>query len=407
MGGASESPPPRALSSSLALALRPEALRSVAKIERSNGGRALDLQRVDILRPCRGSGAQVQRRPVHGLAIFRYDTVRGDGVDEVLSSELQSWSSARVVSCEDRWRTDLPSRRVLAACYAPRVPPRTPCARARGRPPPQSAVLPFGNVRLPPVTPRLYTCETWCPPEQQYGFSGFSYPPEDGDCSAPSNSFEKINEDLSRMKRQFGATMVRIYGPECRDESIWRNLVRAGAANNLSVSPSPRYPSSSCPLQRDHPAGLVGIHQGPVAGAEERARRSSPCWRTIRAGRSSSNRPRSSARSPIGDFVDVGYDGFIADLDATRGLVAPHGLPISMSEDWDTPGILASQDRTTLGPVGKKIRPLIDNLQRHPMPYYHANIYPSADHVWPYFESYIDLPTDMANTVSPVGWFHR
>ena len=25
------------------------------------------------------------------------------------------------------------------------------------------------------------------------------------------------------------------------------------------------------------------------------------------------------------------------------------------------------------------------------MPYYHANIYPSADNVWPYFEWYIDF----------------
>jgi hypothetical protein len=61
----------------------------------------------------------------------------------------------------------------------------------------------------------------------------FSYPLEANDCADPSNSLSKINADFQRMKSQFGATMVRIYAPECRDASIWRNLLHAGIQNNM------------------------------------------------------------------------------------------------------------------------------------------------------------------------------
>lgn len=60
-----------------------------------------------------------------------------------------------------------------------------------------------------------------------YGFLGFSYPLEDADCSAASNGYDGILADLKIMKETFGATMVRVYAPECRDASLWENLVRA------------------------------------------------------------------------------------------------------------------------------------------------------------------------------------
>ena len=72
-------------------------------------------------------------------------------------------------------------------------------------------------------------------PTARLFFSRFSYALEDSDCSDASNSFDTINADFDRMKSQFGATMVRIYAPECRDESIWINLLRAGIANNMCV----------------------------------------------------------------------------------------------------------------------------------------------------------------------------
>ena len=40
--------------------------------------------------------------------------------------------------------------------------------------------------------------------------AGFSYPLEDGDCSARSNSVAAMSADFARMKRDFNATIVRV-----------------------------------------------------------------------------------------------------------------------------------------------------------------------------------------------------
>ena len=118
-----------------------------------------------------------------------------------------------------------------------------------------SNCFPFGTAKLSGTkAPHQSRDDWWCPSDLQYGFMGcdsfmmrqwytwidhmstsyrFSYPLEKDNCSDVSNSFAKINDDFKRMKSQFGATMVRIYAPQCRDESIWRNLLNAGIANNM------------------------------------------------------------------------------------------------------------------------------------------------------------------------------
>lgn len=68
-----------------------------------------------------------------------------------------------------------------------------------------------------------------------YGFLGFSYPLEVADCSDPSNSYESINADLAKMKKDFGASMIRVYSPECREASVWENLLQAGVSNNMGI----------------------------------------------------------------------------------------------------------------------------------------------------------------------------
>ncbi|GAA5992703.1 hypothetical protein JCM5350_004284 [Sporobolomyces pararoseus] len=76
----------------------------------------------------------------------------------------------------------------------------------------------FVNETVPSGTKRE---DWWCKEEDIYGFLEIS------DCSDPSNQFNKINNDLKRMKEEFGATFVRPYGVECRELSVWLNLVRA------------------------------------------------------------------------------------------------------------------------------------------------------------------------------------
>ena len=86
-------------------------------------------------------------------------------------------------------------------------------------------------------TPSVSHSQWWCPQSDMYGFMGFSYPLEVPDCSDSSNTYDTINKDFARMKADFGASMVRVYAPECRDASVWENLLKAGVTNNMGVIP--------------------------------------------------------------------------------------------------------------------------------------------------------------------------
>ena len=68
---------------------------------------------------------------------------------------------------------------------------------------------------------------------------------------------------------------------------------------------------------------------------------------------------------PIGDFVDGGPTQFTADLKAFKASVEPFGIPVTISEDWDRPGIMSGQNWTGLGPVGQEIAPVIDLVHVH------------------------------------------
>lgn len=93
--------------------------------------------------------------------------------------------------------------------------------------------FPFaGNLASTPSTSRS---QWWCPQSDMYGFMGFSYPLEVPDCSDPSNGYDQINKDFAKMKADFGAVMVRVYAPECREAGVWENLVKAGVNNNMGV----------------------------------------------------------------------------------------------------------------------------------------------------------------------------
>lgn len=68
-----------------------------------------------------------------------------------------------------------------------------------------------------------------------YGFLGFSYPLEVAECSDSSNGEEQMTADLKVMKETFGAMMVRVYAPECREVSVWENLVKGCIRNNMGL----------------------------------------------------------------------------------------------------------------------------------------------------------------------------
>ncbi|KIJ40281.1 glycoside hydrolase family 17 protein, partial [Sphaerobolus stellatus SS14] len=211
----------------------------------------------------------------------------------------------------------------------------------------------------------------WCPASQQHGFLGFSYPMENSNCSDPSNQFAKINQDFQRMKAQFGATMVRIYGPECRNASVWQNLLQAGIANNMAIIPQVWWGFlADQDLWKLTAASIISVlRNNPIAPY---------VFHSIAFG-----------SEPIGDDVDNGPTQFVSDLKAFKANVSSFGVPVTISEDWDRPGIMSGQNWTGLGPVGQQIAPVIDLVQAHIMPYYHADLFPTAANIWPYFEQYI------------------
>ena len=102
-----------------------------------------------------------------------------------------------------------------------------------------TSCFPFGGAKLPSdySAPSVSRSQWWCPQSEMYGFMGFSYPLEVPDCNDYTNSYDKFNTDFAKMKKDFGATMVRIYAPECRKSSLWENLLRAAVKNNMGLIP--------------------------------------------------------------------------------------------------------------------------------------------------------------------------
>ncbi|EJD54641.1 hypothetical protein AURDEDRAFT_110201 [Auricularia subglabra TFB-10046 SS5] len=237
---------------------------------------------------------------------------------------------------------------------------------------PKGGCFPNGNATLSDSVPSKRSRDDWwCPAETQYGFQGFSYPLEVSDCGDYSNSFEKIDKDFRRMKEDFGATLVRVYAPECREKSVWQNLLKAGVKNNV---------------------GVIGMVWWGFDDNKPEA------WRQTRDSINAvlAEEPLAPyvfhsmafGSEPIGDGVDGGGDNFVKDMKAWKKELAKYGIPIAMSEDWDRQGRLTQGEGLT--DLGQKIKDTSDLLQLHPMPYYHCNDYPGADDVMNYFTWYIE-----------------
>jgi hypothetical protein len=51
-------------------------------------------------------------------------------------------------------------------------------------------------------------------------------------CSA--EPFEQINADFKQIKEDIGATVVRVYLPQCYTTSIWESPIKAGVLNDTA-----------------------------------------------------------------------------------------------------------------------------------------------------------------------------
>lgn len=108
--------------------------------------------------------------------------------------------------------------------------------------------FPFGSATLDPsyTKPSVSRSDWWCAQSMTYGFLGFSYPLE-GSCS--DDGYNQINSDFAAMKKDFGATLVRIYLPECYTTVIWQNVLKAAVKNNIGVILQVAWPLNGDPVR--------------------------------------------------------------------------------------------------------------------------------------------------------------
>lgn len=219
--------------------------------------------------------------------------------------------------------------------------------------------------------PSVSRDEWWCSAEEEYGFLGFSYPLEDGDCNAYSNSFDSMNKDFAEMKQKFGAKYVRLYYPVCTEKSVFENALRAGVANNMAVIPQIwfNFGDDNPGVWQRSQAALVAVLDDPTYGAI-----APYVFHSADFG-----------SEPIGDGVDGGNDQFVNDLGKFRSLMNKYGIPGGFSDDWDRGQMMNGQQLTDLG---KRALSNSDFLHLHPMPFYHGNLYESQ--AWDYITGQVE-----------------
>ncbi|GAA5962956.1 hypothetical protein JCM3765_006728 [Sporobolomyces pararoseus] len=205
----------------------------------------------------------------------------------------------------------------------------------------------------------------WCKEEDTYGFLGFSYPLEISDCSDPSNGYGKIKDDLKLMKDEFGANFVRPYGVECRETSVWLNLVKACVEVGMALIVQVWWG-----FQQDQ--NLWRQSQASVYEIFENSTYSQIAPFVVHSA--------SFGSEPIGDWVDG--DNFVADLALFRKKMNSFGVPVGISEDWDRPQRM-KQDSSVFG-IGKSVLNNTDIAHLHVMPYYHPEEVPTINQAWEY-----------------------
>ena len=207
----------------------------------------------------------------------------------------------------------------------------------------------------------------------------FSYPLESPGCSDDSSSFDTINAD-----RLFRA----------HEESVWRDngshlRSRVQKSNDLGESPASRDSEqhvrtisfSSESEERISFTKFIHTHTRAQFGRAVLPQiwwgfGDQNLWQQTKAAilsllQDSQLGPVAPyvfhslafGSEPIGDGVDG--DNFVGDLQAMKDALQPYGIPITISEDWDRPGIMSTDDDSGLGPVGQQIAPVLDLLHVH------------------------------------------
>ncbi|KAM0752462.1 hypothetical protein T439DRAFT_355307 [Meredithblackwellia eburnea MCA 4105] len=251
----------------------------------------------------------------------------------------------------------------------------------------RTSCFPLGSAKLPSSgTPSISRDDWWCDSDLMYGFMGWSYPLESSDCSDLSNGYAKINQDLAAMKAR-GASMVRIYAPECRQLSVWENLVKACIQNNLGLIPMVWWGFSGN-------QNLWKTGQSNIYSLFTTSQYASIAPYVVHSA--------SFGSEPIGDQVDGGATQFVSDLQNFKAKMNGWGISVGISEDWDRTqdGMAMNTSSGALGPVGLLVQANTDIVHAHVMPYYHPDETPYVTDALPYTKSY--LAWLQANVQQPI-----
>ncbi|KAK5988229.1 hypothetical protein PT974_12369 [Cladobotryum mycophilum] len=268
----------------------------------------------------------------------------------------------------------------LAAAPAFAAPAQVASADAANCFPYSGATLPRDNT-----APNVPLSQWWCPQSMAYGFQGFSYPLEDSNCNAASNGYDQMNRDFAQMKKDFGASIVRMYYPTCTQASVFKNAMRAARDNNMGLIVQVWTNFGGGTVWKQSQQAIYDALNDPAYSA----------WAPYVVHHAE------FGSEPVGDGMDGGGDQFVKDLGLFRATLNKKGILAGISDDWDRPGTMKSGNG--LGPVGKGVKANSDVAHIHPMPFYHSNGQESQ--AWGYIQQQIDwvvanvgLPTFVSET---------
>jgi hypothetical protein len=80
----------------------------------------------------------------------------------------------------------------------------------------------------------------------------------EGECY--DDSYERINADLQRQKRDFGASLIRVYLPYCYTTYIWENLIQAAVTNDIGIVAQVAWPLNGDPVRVETSSWLTATN---------------------------------------------------------------------------------------------------------------------------------------------------
>lgn len=183
---------------------------------------------------------------------------------------------------------------------------------------------------------------------------------------------------MAAMKKNYNASILRVYSPNCRDESIWKNLLRAAKDNEMAIIPMIWWGFDDD--QDEWKTAQTALLS--VLNSDEWKDLAPYLIHSIAFG-----------SEPIGDGVDGG--NFLSDYQDFRSKLSDFGIPVAISEDWDRDVLTDYDDSdspTSLTSYGQSIASASDMMQLHIMPYYHPEKFQDAFSDWfSYFRTMIEF----------------